>query len=61
MEDTKSLIPHDAQARVRYVFGQQLQTFLEMEFAPRDPHVRYREQVTALELAYTACPHYLQS
>jgi hypothetical protein len=47
----------DAHARVRFMFLQQIETFL----APRDPHERYQDRVTHLELAYTACPHYLQS
>jgi hypothetical protein len=61
MDEDKSLIRHDPHARVRYVFTQQLQTFIAMQYTPRDPHERFAERVSELELAYTACPHYLQS
>ena len=61
MDATNSLIPYDPHTRVRYFFAQQLQTFIEKQYAPRDPHERFQEQVNALELAYTACPHYLQA
>ena len=57
MEANNSLIPQDAQARVRSVFRQQLQTFIDMQYAPRDPHERFAEHVNELELVYEACPH----
>ena len=60
MDDSKSLIPYDLHARVRSVFTQQLQTFIEMQYTPRDPHERFQDRINELELAYTACPHYLQ-
>jgi hypothetical protein len=61
MEPSKSLIRHDPHARVRYVFGQALQSFIAKQYAPRDPQERFAEQVHALELAYEASPHYLQA
>jgi hypothetical protein len=61
MDENKSLIRHDPHARVRYVFTQQLQSFIDMEYAPRDPHERFAERVRALELAYEASPHFLHS
>jgi len=61
MENSKSLIRHDPLARVRYVFGQALQSFIAKQYTPRDPHERFAEQVHALELAYEASPHYLQA
>ena len=61
MDETNSLIPYDSHTRVRYFFAQQLQTFIEMQYAPRDPHERFAERVHALELAYDASPHFLQA
>jgi len=61
MEASKSLTFPDAHARVRFIFEQQLQVFLDMELAPRNPHERYQERVRDLELRHAACPHYLQS
>jgi hypothetical protein len=61
MKNSKSLIRHDPLTRVRYVFGQALQSFIAKQYAPRDPHERFAERVHALELAYEASPHYLQA
>jgi hypothetical protein len=61
MDENKSLIRYDPHARVRYVFVQQLQSFIDMQYAPRDPHERFAERVHALELAYEASPHFLQA
>ena len=61
MDDNKSLIPYDPHARVRSVFVQQLQTFIDMQYRPRDPHERFAERVNELEIAYTASPHYLKA
>src|SRR5215217_3037836 len=61
MEANKSVGFPDAHARVRFIYAQQLQVFLDMEYAPRDPHAVYQARVRELELQYAACPHYLQS
>jgi hypothetical protein len=61
MDTSNSVTQPDGQARVRFVFSQQLQTFINLQFSPRDPHERFAERVNALELAYTARPHCLQS
>ncbi len=61
MEANKSVGFPDAHARVRFIYAQQLQVFLDMEYAPRDAHEVYQERVRELELQYAACPHYLQS
>jgi len=55
-----SLTFPDRRGRVQFIFRQHLQAVLRPEPVTLDPQVKYQQRVQELELAYTACPHYLQ-
>lgn len=60
MVTTSSLMRSDPLARVRVIFRQQLQAFLN-NTEPVEADEIYQGRIHELELLYTACPHYLQS
>ena len=55
---SNNVIVPDAHTRVHYLYIQQIAALLGNE---RDPQKRLQDRVAELELAYTACPHYLES